>query len=67
MEDTDVNPFGEHEYRPDEPIGENIPLTPAEGGSSWEPELERETSFRGRPKCEHKMLLRGKDRITKKN
>ena len=47
MADVDVNPFGEHESRPDEPMGENIPLTPVGGGSTWEPEREREMSFGG--------------------
>ena len=46
MADVDINPFGEHESRPDEPMGENIPLTPV-GGSNWEPEHEQETSFGG--------------------
>ena len=46
MADVDIDPFGEHESRPEEPTGENIPLTPA-GGSIWEPEREQETSFRG--------------------
>ena len=49
MADVDINPFGEHdrtESRPDE----NIPLppvTPVERGSTWEPERNQETSFRG--------------------
>ena len=54
MADIDIDPFGgvehptsrEHESRPEEPMGEDIPLTPVEG-STWEPEHERETSFRG--------------------
>ena len=49
MADIDINPFGEHnrtESRPDESTGGNIPLTPV-GGSTWEPEHEQETSFRG--------------------
>ena len=49
MADIDIDPFGDHdktESRPDELMGENIPLTPG-GGSTWEPELEQETSFRG--------------------
>ena len=46
MADVEIDPFGEHESRPDEPTGENIPLTPV-GGSTWEPEHERETSFGG--------------------
>ena len=47
MADIDINPFGEHESRPDEPTGENIPLPPVTpvGGSTWEPECEQETSF----------------------
>ena len=46
MADVDIDPFGEHESRPEEPMGENIPLTPV-GGSTWEPEREQETSFGG--------------------
>ena len=42
MADVDIDPFEEHETRPEEPTGENIPLTPV-GGSTWEP--EQETSF----------------------
>ena len=44
---TDVDPFGDHDSMPDEPTGENIPLTPGGGESAWEPECEQETSFRG--------------------
>ena len=48
MADVDIDPFGEHKSRPDEPMGENIPLTPVGGaGSTWEPEHEQETSFGG--------------------
>ena len=50
MADVDINPFGEHESRPDDNIetGENIPFTPVEGGSTWEPDQgEQETSFGG--------------------
>ena len=46
MADIDIDPFGEHESRPEEPMGENIPLTPV-GGSTWEPEREQKTSFGG--------------------
>ena len=46
MADVDIDPFGELESRPEEPTGENIPLTPG-GESTWEPEHEQETSFRG--------------------
>ena len=35
MVDIDIDPFGEHKSRPDEPTGENIPLTPVGGGSAW--------------------------------
>ena len=45
MAGIDIDPFGEHKSRPEEPMGENIPLTPVGGGSTWEPEHEQETSF----------------------
>ena len=41
-----IDPFGEHDTRPEEPTGENIALTPV-GGSTWEPERKQETSFGG--------------------
>ena len=49
MADTDINPFGEHESRPEEPTDEHIPLDPVTQGrsSTWESTLEQETSFRG--------------------
>ena len=28
MADVDIDPFGEHESRPEEPTNEHIPLTP---------------------------------------
>ena len=50
MADIDINPFGEHESRPEEPTDEHIPLdlvTPGRS-STWEPDRgERETSFGG--------------------
>ena len=46
MAGVDINPFGDHKSRPEEPMGENIPLTPVRG-STWEPEHEQETSFGG--------------------
>ena len=46
MADIDIDPFGDHESRPEEPTGENNCLTPG-GGSTWEPEREHETSFGG--------------------
>ena len=49
MADIDIDPFGEHESRPEEPTDEHIPLdsvTP--GRSTWEPDQgEQETSFGG--------------------
>ena len=49
MADIDIDPFGEHESRPEEPTDEHIPLdlvTP--GRSTWEPDRgEQETSFGG--------------------
>ena len=59
MTDVDIDPFEEHESRPEEPTDKNIPLTPVVGGSTWDPrgvlgpagpwELmhEQETSFGG--------------------
>ena len=34
MADGDIDPFGEHESRPEEPTDEHIPLTPV-GGGGW--------------------------------
>ena len=50
MADIDIDPFGEHELRTDEPIDEHIPLDPVNPGRSltWEPDQgEQETSFKG--------------------
>ena len=49
MADIDIDPFGEHESRTEEPADENIPLDPVTSGksSTWEPEREQETSFGG--------------------
>ena len=65
--DVDIDPFGEHEVRPEEPTDENIPLdpvTPVGGGSTWEPEREQEASFGGRSHTSilHKEYLVGKYR-----
>ena len=36
MADVDINPFGEHESRTDEPMDECIPLDPVTPGrSTW--------------------------------
>ena len=49
MAEVDIDPFGEHESRPEESTDENIPLDPVTPGrSTWEPEREQETSFGGR-------------------
>ena len=48
MADVDIDPFGEHKSRTEEPTDENIPLDPVTPGrSTWEPEREQETSFGG--------------------
>ena len=50
MADVDIDPFGEHQSRPEEPMDENIPLDPVTPGrsSTWEPDRgEQETSFGG--------------------
>ena len=39
MADVDIDPFGGHESRPEEPTAEHISLTPVGGGrSTWEPD-----------------------------
>ena len=47
MADIDIDPFGEHESRTEEPTDENIPLTPVTPGrSTGEPDQgEQEISF----------------------
>ena len=50
MADIDIDTFGEHESRTDEPTDEHIPLDPVTPGrsSTWEPDQgELETSFGG--------------------
>ena len=50
MTDIDIDPFGEHESRPEEPTDEHIPSDPVTPGrsSTWEPDRgEQETSFGG--------------------
>ena len=50
MAGVDIDPFGEHESRPEEPTDEHIPLDPVTPGrsSTWEPDQgEQETSFGG--------------------
>ena len=46
MADVDIDPFGENEWRPEEPTDEHIPLSPVTPRrSTWEPTREQETSF----------------------
>ena len=46
MADINIDPFGEHGSRTEEPTDENIPLTlVTPGRSTWEPEREHEMSF----------------------
>ena len=48
MADIDMDPFGEHESRTEEPTDENIPLDLVTlGRSTWESEREQEMSFGG--------------------
>ena len=49
MADIDIDPFGEHNSRPEEPTDEHIPLDPVTPGrSTCEPDQgEQETSFEG--------------------
>ena len=51
MADVDIDPFGEHESRPEVPTDEHIPLdpvTPVRGSSTWEPDQgKQETLFEG--------------------
>ena len=60
MAEVDIDPFREHESRPEEPNDENIPLSPVTPGRStwdpsgapgpagpWEPECKQETSLGG--------------------
>ena len=59
MADIDIDPFGEHKSRTDEPTDENIPLdlvTPVGERSTWEPTCEQETSFGGRESQRTKLM-----------
>ena len=58
MADVDIDPFGEHESRPEEPTDECTPLdlvTPGKS-STWEPTREQETSFGGRESQRTKLM-----------
>ena len=56
MADVDIDPFGEHESRLEEPTDEHIPLTPVGEGSTWEPTREQETSSGGRESQRTKLM-----------
>ena len=58
MADIDINPFGEHESRPEEPTDKHISLDPVTPGrsSTWELEHEQETSFGGRESQRTKLM-----------
>ena len=59
MADIDIDPFGEHELRPEKPTDERIPLDPVTPGrsSTWKPERgEQETSFGGRESQRTKLI-----------
>ena len=56
MADVDIDPFGEHKSRPEEPTYEGIPLTPVGRGSTWEPTREQEMSFGGRESQRTKLM-----------
>ena len=58
MADIGIDPFGEHESRPEEPTNEHILLdliTPGRS-STWEPTHEQETSFGGRESQRNKLM-----------
>ena len=55
MAEIDIDPFGEHEWRPEGPTDEHITLDLViPGRSTWEPTCEQETSFGGRSTPLHK-------------
>ena len=56
MGNVDIDPFGKHESRTEEPTDENIPLTPVGRGSTWEPIHEQETSLGGRESQRTKLM-----------
>ena len=57
MADIDINPFGEHESRPEEPTDECILLSPVTPRvQTWEPTREQEMSFGGRESQRTKLM-----------
>ena len=57
---ADIDPFGEHEARPEEPTDDNIHLDPVTPGrsSTLEPTREQETSFEGSESQGTKIMLK---------
>ena len=58
MADVDIDPFGEHESRPEEPTNEHIHPDPVTQGrsSTWELTHEQETSFGERESQRTKLM-----------
>ena len=56
---VDIDPFGEHESRTEEPTDQNISLDPVTPGgrSTWEPTHQQETSFGGRESQRNRVLI----------
>ena len=51
MADVDIDPFGEHESRPEEPTNEHIPLDPVTPGRSfWDLRGSRALCLWGAPR-----------------
>ena len=57
MADIDIDPFGEHESRTEEPTGEDVPLIPGEEVvPTWDPGHEQKTSFGGEESKKTRLL-----------
>ena len=57
MADNDIDPFGEHESRPEEPTDKRIPPSPVTPeGSTWELTCKQETSFGGKESQRTKLM-----------
>ena len=76
MADIDIDSFGEHELRPEEPTDEHIPLelhswasgppvTPVGGGSTWDPRGVPGPVGPWEPECEQETSFRGESQRTK--
>ena len=57
MADIDIDPFAEHESRPEEPNAECIPLSSVTPRvQTWEPTYEQKMSFGGRESQRTKLM-----------